>query len=163
MTYRGHWVLRTLIRCHFSPLESTGQSYIYSGSADGRIHIWSLDGRLVQILNRGDSRPLHQHGVPGEFIDPSEAEAAHPVAPRGPPRQIDFHGFHIRGGHTVRDVAWHAHTPTLMSTCWNHESGRYGSTGSVAMHEWKGLGKGGLHSLEDWVEKAVQEQAARAT
>lgn len=45
MTYRGHSVLRTLIRCHFSPRESTGQGYIYSGSADGLIHIWSLDGR----------------------------------------------------------------------------------------------------------------------
>jgi WD repeat-containing protein 23 len=31
MTFRGHSVLRTLIRCHFSPSESTGQSYIYSG------------------------------------------------------------------------------------------------------------------------------------
>jgi WD repeat-containing protein 23 len=31
MTYRGHQVLKTLIRCHFSPRESTGQSYIYSG------------------------------------------------------------------------------------------------------------------------------------
>ena len=31
MTYRGHSVLRTLIRCHFSPRESTGQNYIYSG------------------------------------------------------------------------------------------------------------------------------------
>lgn len=45
MTYSGHSVLRTLIRCHFSPIESTGQSYIYSGSADGMIHVWSLDGR----------------------------------------------------------------------------------------------------------------------
>lgn len=31
MTFRGHQVLKTLIRCHFSPRESTGQSYIYSG------------------------------------------------------------------------------------------------------------------------------------
>lgn len=31
MTYRGHAVLSTLIRCHFSPEVSTGQSYIYSG------------------------------------------------------------------------------------------------------------------------------------
>jgi len=39
MTYRGHSVLRTLIRCHFSPMETTGAQYIYSGSADGRIHV----------------------------------------------------------------------------------------------------------------------------
>jgi hypothetical protein len=39
MTYRGHAVLRTLIRCHFSPAETTGSQYIYSGSADGKIHV----------------------------------------------------------------------------------------------------------------------------
>lgn len=39
MTYRGHAVLKTLIRCHFSPSATTGQKYIYSGSADGRIHV----------------------------------------------------------------------------------------------------------------------------
>ncbi|KAH9486363.1 LEC14B-like protein [Psilocybe cubensis] len=38
MTFRGHSVLRTLIRCHFSPAESTGSQYIYSGSANGLIH-----------------------------------------------------------------------------------------------------------------------------
>jgi len=39
MTYRGHSVLRTLIRCHFSPAETTGSQYLYSGSADGRVHV----------------------------------------------------------------------------------------------------------------------------
>lgn len=39
MKYTGHEVLRTLIRCHFSPAETTGQQYIYSGSSDGRIHV----------------------------------------------------------------------------------------------------------------------------
>ncbi|KAJ3509695.1 hypothetical protein NLJ89_g5084 [Agrocybe chaxingu] len=57
MTYRGHAVLRTLIRCHFSPAETTGSQYIYSGSADGRIHIWSLDGRVVQVLDRSRTLP----------------------------------------------------------------------------------------------------------
>lgn len=37
MTYRGHSVLRTLIRCRFSPAFSTGQRYIYSGCAAGKI------------------------------------------------------------------------------------------------------------------------------
>ena len=44
MTYRGHSVLRTLIRCHFSPAETTGAQYIYSGSADGKVHV--SPGRL---------------------------------------------------------------------------------------------------------------------
>lgn len=42
MTYRGHRVLRTLIRCYFSPSYSTGQKYIYTGSADGHIYIFNL-------------------------------------------------------------------------------------------------------------------------
>ena len=39
MTYRGHAVLRTLIRCYFSPGETTGGQYLYSGSYDGKIHV----------------------------------------------------------------------------------------------------------------------------
>lgn len=41
-TYRGHRVLRTLIRCYFSPSYSTGQKYIYTGSADAHIYIYDL-------------------------------------------------------------------------------------------------------------------------
>ena len=83
MTFHGHSVVRTLIRCYFSPAETTGQQYIYSGSADGRIHvrvsfpsftpsltqflqIWSLDGQIVQILDRGLTLPMS--------YDPSERE-----------------------------------------------------------------------------------------
>lgn len=39
MIYRGHRVLRTLIRCHFSPMETTGSNYVYTGSSDGKIHV----------------------------------------------------------------------------------------------------------------------------
>ncbi|KAJ9696341.1 hypothetical protein PVL29_008523 [Vitis rotundifolia] len=41
-TYKGHSVLRTLIRCYFSPSYSTGQKYIYSGSSDSCIYIYDL-------------------------------------------------------------------------------------------------------------------------
>ncbi|GAB2249268.1 hypothetical protein Droror1_Dr00012627 [Drosera rotundifolia] len=41
-TYKGHSVLRTLIRCHFSPEHSTGQKYIYTGSNDGGVYIYDL-------------------------------------------------------------------------------------------------------------------------
>lgn len=37
MTYRGHIVTRTLIRCRFSPIETTGQRYIYTGCGAGRL------------------------------------------------------------------------------------------------------------------------------
>jgi WD repeat-containing protein 23 len=32
MTYRGHEVVRTLIRARFSPLVSTGSQFVYAGS-----------------------------------------------------------------------------------------------------------------------------------
>lgn len=37
MTYRGHRVVQTLMRARFSPLETTGQRYIYTGCATGRL------------------------------------------------------------------------------------------------------------------------------
>ena len=37
MTYRGHSILRTLFRCHFSPTFNTGQRYFYTGLAAGNI------------------------------------------------------------------------------------------------------------------------------
>lgn len=51
MTFQGHKVLRTLIRCHFSPVQSTGQRYLYTGSADGLVAIYRLDGTLVKKLD----------------------------------------------------------------------------------------------------------------
>jgi len=35
-------VLKTLIRCYFSPLETTGQRYIYTGSKDGKLRVYDL-------------------------------------------------------------------------------------------------------------------------
>ncbi|KAJ8337240.1 hypothetical protein SKAU_G00384600 [Synaphobranchus kaupii] len=52
MTYRGHGVLHTLIRCRFSPEFSTGQSFIYTGCSTGRIIIYDvLTGRVVSRLS----------------------------------------------------------------------------------------------------------------
>jgi len=51
ITFRGHSVLRTLIRCRFSPASTTGQRYVYTGSADGRIYVYDLAGDVAQILH----------------------------------------------------------------------------------------------------------------
>lgn len=136
MTYRGHAVLQTLIRCHFSPAETTGGQYIYSGSADGRIHIWSLDGRVVQVLDRSKTLPMA-------------------FAPSGP-EPPKFTGSKAV---CVRDVSWHSKEPVLMSVAWSN--GHNGSV--VARHEWKGLLKM-PGALEDLVEKRrleSQERSAR--
>ncbi|XP_016505458.1 LEC14B homolog isoform X1 [Nicotiana tabacum] len=41
-TYKGHKVLRTLIRCYFSPAHSTGQKFIYTGLADSSVYIYDV-------------------------------------------------------------------------------------------------------------------------
>lgn len=40
MTYRGHSVLSTLIRAYWSPAATTGQRFVYTGSADGSVWIY---------------------------------------------------------------------------------------------------------------------------
>lgn len=50
-TFRGHSVLRTLIRCYFSPSHSTGQKYIYTGSSDQCVYIYDVaTGNVVERL-----------------------------------------------------------------------------------------------------------------
>lgn len=61
MTYRGHSVLKTLIRCGFSPISSTGQQYLYSGSDCGRVFIWNLDGTVHRTL---DLTPVVSKDIP---------------------------------------------------------------------------------------------------
>ncbi|CAM6097591.1 unnamed protein product [Calypogeia fissa] len=64
MTYKGHIVLRTLIRCYFSPMFSTGQKYIYTGSHDGHVYIYDvLTGYRVARLSfhRGTVRDVSWH------------------------------------------------------------------------------------------------------
>lgn len=39
-TYAGHSVLQTLIRCYYSPEHTTGQRYIYTGSACGGVFLY---------------------------------------------------------------------------------------------------------------------------
>ncbi|RQM06663.1 hypothetical protein DH86_00001302 [Scytalidium sp. 3C] len=52
VTFRGHSVLRTLIRCHFSPPGSSDSRYVYSGSEDGKVYIWNMDATLAGTIDR---------------------------------------------------------------------------------------------------------------
>ncbi|XP_027164166.1 LEC14B homolog [Coffea eugenioides] len=63
-TYKGHTVLRTLIRCYFSPAHSTGQKYIYTGSTDSVVYIYDLvSGAQVAKLDfhEGPVRDCNWH------------------------------------------------------------------------------------------------------
>ncbi|CAL7943970.1 unnamed protein product [Xylocopa violacea] len=74
MTYRGHSVLQTLIRCHFSPSSITGQRYIYTGCAAGRVIIYDvLTGRIVSSLvgHKGCVRDVSWHPFHQEIVSTS--------------------------------------------------------------------------------------------
>ena len=65
-TFKGHSVYSTLIRCQFSPVVTTGQRYIYTGSSDGTVHIYDLvTGDTAQVLRRS----LTEHPEEFDYFD----------------------------------------------------------------------------------------------
>jgi WD repeat-containing protein 23 len=103
------------------------------------------------VLNRAESLPLR--GPDGKYTDPSSPE---PPRPSGAERYSAM-PYEQGQSFTVRDVSWHGFEPTLMSTSWEVDGG-YRRGGTLAKHEWKGLGKGGMKKLEDWVERELAEE-----
>lgn len=74
MTYKGHRVLRTLIRCYFSPTFTTGQKYIYTGSHDGCVYIYDLiSGRCAGKLgyHRSTVRDCSWHPLYPKLVSSS--------------------------------------------------------------------------------------------
>uniref|UniRef100_A0A0B6YVT7 Uncharacterized protein n=1 Tax=Arion vulgaris TaxID=1028688 RepID=A0A0B6YVT7_9EUPU len=74
MTYRGHCVLHTLIRCKFSPEASTGQRYIYTGCATGSVVVYDLlTGKVVRKLSGHKScvRDVSWHPYKNNIISTS--------------------------------------------------------------------------------------------
>ncbi|GAA5892470.1 uncharacterized protein JCM6883_007368 [Sporobolomyces salmoneus] len=149
MTYRGHSVVSTLIRCHFSPLSTTGQRYLYTGSADGKIHIYSLDGTTVSVIDRSQAHPLLNRQS-GEYNDPTSWE----LRSKGKRSNSRASGGGYRSGVTVRDVSWHPERAEMMSTSWEE---RGSVEGSIAVHQW--TGKRG-ERLEDTRERQRAEQTS---
>uniref|UniRef100_A0A8C5GYE7 DDB1- and CUL4-associated factor 11 n=1 Tax=Gouania willdenowi TaxID=441366 RepID=A0A8C5GYE7_GOUWI len=79
MTYRGHGVLHTLIRCRFSPEFSTGQRFIYSGCSTGKIIIYDvLTGEVVSKLSGHDAcvRDVSWHPYEDNIISSSVSETS---------------------------------------------------------------------------------------
>ncbi|ALC41425.1 CG9945 [Drosophila busckii] len=74
MTYRGHRVTKTLLRAKFSPLEQTGQRFIYTGCGTGRIIIYDvLTGHIREAIEGHKTvvRDLDWHPVRSEIISSS--------------------------------------------------------------------------------------------
>ena len=135
VTFRGHRVLKTLIRCHFSPPGSTDSRFVYSGSEDGKVYIYNLDATVAGKIDVGKvtdkSRPR----------DPDFCTTSYDVS--------DGRGISWRT--CVRDASWHPHAPVVAgkvysevpivsqkliihpATSWN---GWGMSTGTCTIHTW---------------------------
>lgn len=99
VTFRGHSVLRTLIRCHFSPPGSTNSRYVYSGSEDGSVWVYDLDasvkGKIDVQMATKNTRPVDR--MPEYHWDPRR-------------RGMDWKTV-------VRDANWHPNAPIIAGKC----------------------------------------------
>lgn len=93
VTFRGHQVLETLIRCHFSPPGSTDSRYVYTGSRDGSVYIYNLDATLAGKVDVGRATRAGRVG--------------------GRTRGFMQYGRHISGSACVRDASWHPSVPVM--------------------------------------------------
>lgn len=96
VTFRGHKVLRTLIRCHFSPPSSTNSRYVYTGSHDGKVYVYNMDATIAAVID----------------VKKTTTEAAPQDASGGGRGFYDGRGF--PGWSTiVRDASWHPTAPFI--------------------------------------------------
>lgn len=92
VTFRGHSVLRTLIRCHFSPPGSTNSRYVYSGSEDGKVYVYNLDATLAGKIDvYAGTKHSYSHGYHYDPNDPTHWRTC------------------------VRDASWHPNAPVMAS------------------------------------------------
>ncbi|XP_058121563.1 DDB1- and CUL4-associated factor 11 [Anopheles ziemanni] len=80
MTYRGHKVQKSLIRAKFSPAQTTGQRYIYTGCGTGRLIIYDvLTGAIVEAIEGHHDivRDVAWHPHRSEIITCSWDHAVH--------------------------------------------------------------------------------------
>ncbi|KAL3466719.1 WD40-repeat-containing domain protein [Aspergillus heterothallicus] len=111
VTFRGHRVLRTLIRCHFSPPGSTDSRYVYSGSENGKVYVYNMDATLAGTI---DVQTATNHSRPHK-------------------RRFAARVGENQWKTCVRDASWHPNAPILAATSWN---GWGYSTGTCTLHAW---------------------------
>ncbi|KAH0538823.1 hypothetical protein FGG08_004599 [Glutinoglossum americanum] len=117
VTFRGHKVLKTLIRCHFSPPTSSNSRYVYTGSFDGKVYIYNLDATVAGVVD--------------------VKKGTHNSRPRDPELLTNFYA--VQYGSTgawrtcVRDASWHPSAPIIAATSWN---GWGMATGTCTTHVW---------------------------
>ncbi|KAF3069049.1 LEC14B protein [Daldinia childiae] len=113
VTFRGHEVLRTLIRCHFSPPGSTDSRYVYTGSHDGKVYIYNMDATIAGIIDvQKSTQALPQTGA----------------------ERRSYGGYRSQGWSTVvRDASWHPTAPFIAASSLN---GWDNALGTVTLHSF---------------------------
>jgi DDB1- and CUL4-associated factor 11 len=94
VTFRGHRVLKTLIRCHFSPAGSTNDRYVYTGSEDGKVYIYNMDATLAGVVD------VNKATAPPRPINP---KTGRPNLKQG----------RALWKTCVRDASWHPYAPVI--------------------------------------------------
>ncbi|EGY20963.1 LEC14B protein [Verticillium dahliae VdLs.17] len=112
VTFRGHKVLQTLIRCHFSPPSSTNSRYVYSGSQDGKVWIYNMDATVASV------------------IDVNKATRGSRTSQR---RRVFYYDESPSWRTCVRDASWHPNAPLLVASAWN---GAGASFGTCSVHSF---------------------------
>ena len=104
MTFKGHHVSQTLIRCRFSPAHSTGQRYIYTGCASGAvfskhqnalISMSIFSGRSVKLIFLSLFFPVYDV-LTGEIVKTLNNQNG-----------------------CVRDISWHPFLSEIVSSSWD--------------------------------------------
>jgi WD repeat-containing protein 23 len=95
VTFRGHRVLKTLIRCHFSPPGSTNSRYVYSGSEDGKIYVYNMDATLADTIDVGQATMYSRPREPDTYASAYEMSGE------------------MLWRTCVRDASWHPNAPVL--------------------------------------------------
>ncbi|KZF20482.1 WD40 repeat-like protein [Xylona heveae TC161] len=109
VTFRGHRVLKTLIRCHFSPPGSTDSRYVYSGSEDGSVYVYNMDATLAGKIDVNEATRTAK----GERLRSRHGSGAWKTC--------------------VRDASWHPYAPVIAATSWN---GWRMASGTCTLHSW---------------------------
>jgi len=135
VTFRGHQVLKTLIRCHFSPPGSTDSRYVYSGSYDGSVYVWNLDATLAGKIDVGRATEHLRHRARSSY------------------EEGFFGSDEFRT--CVRDASWHPYVPMIAGT-YNEISLPSFMLTYFAATSWNGwgtsLGTCTIHSWNDGLE-----------
>lgn len=146
MTYRGHSVLQTLVRAYFSPGHTTGQRFIYSGSADGTVVAWDvvsgakvrgvgacclcaswlllcvsaapLSRALALSLSRSLSFLFSSRLLTCKCLH-ARTHARSPARPLMHTHNTTQVAAFQHHRALVRDVSWHPHEPELTSVSWD--------------------------------------------